>query len=222
MVLFSEFRVGDRINKRSSAVNLSNSRALSFWRPGLAGSIVLVVVSTMAAQGQGMSAPIKQGLWQTQVSSSVQMTLPPDVEAKIEAMPPAQQAQIRSMMAGPAPKASSSTVKSCVASAMTPNDLLNQAQQKSGMTCKFTNQQVTASSVSFDMSCTTEHGSASGHAQFTMTDSDHGTGTTHMTVAMTANGRPMNATMDGTSTYSYLGADCGNVKPDAPVVTPGQ
>jgi hypothetical protein len=55
-----------------------------------------------------------------------------------------------------------------------------------------------------------------------MADSEHGTGTTHMTVAMSANGHSTNATMDGTSTYTYLGADCGDVKPDSPVAVTGQ
>jgi hypothetical protein len=90
------------------------------------------------------------------------------------------------------------------------------------MKCTFTNQQVTASAVSFDISCTSAQGNASGHAQFTMADSEHGSGTTHMTVAANANGHSMNATMDSTSTYTYLGADCGDVKPDSPVVTTGQ
>jgi hypothetical protein len=139
-------------------------------------------------------------------------------------MPATQQAQMQAMMGGGGmmPKPTSSTVKSCVASTMTPSDLLNQAQQKSGMKCTFTNQQVTTNSVSFDTSCTTAQGTATGHSQFTMADSEHGTGTTQMTVAMSANGRSMNATMNGTSTYTYLGADCGDVKPDAPVVAPGQ
>ena len=195
---------------------------LSFLRLGYAGSIVLIVVSTVGAHAQTTSAPIKQGLWQTQMTMSMQVTLPPDVEAKIAAMPAAQQAQMRSMMGGPGAKPTTSTVKSCVASTMTPSDLLNQAQQKGGMTCKFTNQQVTASAISFDISCTTTQGTASGHAQFTMADSEHRTGTTHMTVAMSANGQSMNATMDGTSTYTYLGADCGDVKPDSPVAVTGQ
>jgi hypothetical protein len=201
------------------------SKALMFRKLGHAGSIVLIVLSTVTAvtaQGQSMSATIKQGLWQTQMTMSMQVTLPPDVEAKIAAVPAAQQAQMRSMMGGPMAKPTTSTVKSCVASTMTPTDLLNQAQQKGGMTCKFTNQQVTASAISFDMNCTTTQGTATGRVQYTMADSEHGTGTTHMTVAMSANGRSMNATMDGTSTYTYLGADCGSVKPDSPMVTPGQ
>ena len=69
-----------------------NSARLSFWRH--VGSIVLIVSLTVAARGQGvMSTPIKQGLWQTQITSSLQVALPPDVQAKLAAMPPAQQAQ---------------------------------------------------------------------------------------------------------------------------------
>ena len=194
----------------------------SFWRLRHAGGVVLLGVSTFAAQAQTTASPIKQGLWQTQVTSTMQMTLPPDLQAKIAAMPAAQQAQMQSMMGGGMAKPNSSTVKSCVASTMTPSDLLNQAQQKAGMKCAFSNQQVTASAVSFDISCTSTQGTASGHAQFTMADSEHGAGTTHMTVNATANGRSMNMTMDGTSTYTYLGADCGDVKPNSPVVGSGQ
>ena len=201
------------------------SKALSFWKFGHAGSIVLIACCAGAARGQDLpSSPIKPGLWQVQVSSSMQMSLPPDVQAKIAAMPAAQQAQMQAMMGGGmgAAKPTSTTVKSCVASATTMNDLYNQAQQKAGMTCKFTNQQATASSVSFDISCTTTQGTASGHVKYTMADSEHGTGTTQMTVAMSANGRSMNATMNGTSVYTYLSPDCGDVKPGTPAVTPGQ
>jgi hypothetical protein len=168
------------------------------------------------------------------MTMSMQVTLPPDVEAKIAAMPAAQQAQMRSMMGGAAAKPTSSTVKSCVAKTMTPNDLLNEAneaQQKAGMKCTFTNQQVTAGAMSFDMSCTLTQGAASshpqittasGHAQFTMADSEHGTVTTHMTSTTSANGKTMSTTMDETAIYTYLGADCGDVKPDSPVAVTGQ
>ncbi len=191
-----------------------SSARLSFWKLGPAGSIVLIVLSNAALRAQSMSDPIKPGLWETQVTTSMQMTLPPDVEAKIAAMPAAQQAQMRSMMGGPAAKPMSATNKSCVVQATSVNDLLNQAQQKAGMKCTFSNRQQTVNAVSFDMSCTTAQGTASGHMQFTMADSEHGTGTTHMTVAMTSKGQAMSMTMDGTSSYTYLGADCGDVKPN--------
>ena len=123
-----------------------NSARLSFWRH--VGSIVLMVSLPVAMRGQGVSStPIKQGLWQMQVTSSMQMQLPPEVQARIAAMPAAQQAQMQAMMGGGVggAKPTSSTVKSCVASATTMNDLYNQAQQKSGMKCTFSNEQQTAS-----------------------------------------------------------------------------
>jgi hypothetical protein len=190
-----------------------NVARLSFWKLGHAGSIVLIVLSNAALRAQSISDPIKPGLRETQVTTSIEMTLPPDLEAKIAAMPAAQQAQMRSMMGGPAAKPTSSTNKSCVAQTTSVNDLLNQAQQKAGMKCTFSNRQQTANAVSFDMSCTTAQGTATGHMQFTMADSDHGTGTTHMTVAVNSKGQTMSMTMDGSSSYTYLGADCGDVKP---------
>jgi len=191
-------------------MDFARSSSIKF---GHAGSVLLIVFAAAVARGQSMSDPIKPGLWETQVTSSVQMTLPPEVEAKIAAMPAAQQAQMRSMMGGMGAKPTSATNRSCVAQTTSVSDLLNQAEQKAGMKCSFTNRQQTASGVSFDMSCTSAQGTASGHMQFTMADSEHGSGTTHMTVSATANGRAMSMTMDGTSTYKYVGADCGDVKP---------
>ena len=192
------------------------------WTRKHAVSVVVLLALPVAAARAQSTIQIKQGLWQMQATSSMQMTLPPEMQARIAAMPPAQQAQMQSMMGGGMGKPTVSTVKSCVAKPTTASDLLNQAQQKSGMKCAYTNQQVTATAVSFDISCTSAQGNASGHAQFTMTDSEHGSGTTHMTVASNANGRSMSMTMDGKSTYTYLGADCGDVKPDSPIVTTGQ
>lgn len=198
-----------------------DSKTLIFCKSRTVSRNAVLVLFSTVALAQSLSSPIKPGLWQVQVTSSTQMALPPDVQAKIAAMPAAQQAQMQAMMGGSmgAAKPTSTTVKSCVATATTMNDLYNQAQQRAGMKCTFSNQQQTASSLSFDISCTTAQGTASGHAQYTMADSEHGTGTTHMTVAMSANGHSMNATMDGTSTYTYLGSDCGDVKPGSPAVS---
>jgi hypothetical protein len=148
---------------------------LSFLRLGYAGSIVLIVVSTV---GSGARAdhfgPDQAG---------VVADADDDVDAGDAAAGRAGKdcgdaggtagADAIDDGRAQAAKPTSSTVKSCVASTMTPTDLLNQAQQKGGMTCKFTNQQVTASAISFDISCTTTQGTASGHAQFTMADSEH-------------------------------------------------
>ena len=64
-------------------MDFARSSSIKF---GHAGSVLLIVFATAVARGQSMSDPIKPGLWETQVTSSVQMTLPPEVEAKIAAM----------------------------------------------------------------------------------------------------------------------------------------
>ena len=187
-------------------------------------AVASLLAAAAGARAQGMaSAPIKQGLWETTISSNMKMSLPPEVQARIAAMPPAQQAQMQAMMGGAAggtPVAS--TNKSCIATQESMDTLLNQAQQKSGMKCTFTDRVQTADGASFDTSCTMppqgnmQGGTAKGHSAFHMTDSEHVTGTTQMTVNMTAKGSTTTMSMNSTMTSTYLGADCGDVKPNTP------
>ena len=88
------------------------------------------------------------------------------------------------------------------------------------MKCTFSNQQQTASSLSFDISCTSARApppatpsSAWRIPSMGRNDPHDGGDEREWTL--------MNATMDGTSTYTYLGSDCGNVKPDSPWRRPG-
>lgn len=164
------------------------------------------------ARAQSSTLPVKQGLWETQVTVTSQMSLPPDVEGKIAAMPAAQQAMIRQNMGGGKP--TSSTNQSCIASQVTMDQFLNKQQQNTQMKCTFTNRQQTATGASFDTSCTTPQGTATGHSQFTFVDDEHVTGQTHMTVNMTSAKGSAQSTMDSTMSMKYLGADCGSVKPN--------
>jgi hypothetical protein len=173
----------------------------------------------VSAQAQSSSAiPVKQGLWETQITSTNQVSLPPDVEAKIAAMPAAQQAMIRQNLGGAA-KPNISATKSCIASTVTMDQFLNQQQQNTQMKCTFTNRQLTATGASFDTSCTMQQGTATGHSQFTFVDDEHVTGQTHVTVNMTTKGGSAQSTLDSTMSMKYLGADCGAVKPN--VAAPG-
>ena len=172
---------------------------------------VLVMAYTVGLQAQGGAIPIKPGLWQTQINGTNSMSLPADQEARIAALPAAQQAMIRSSMGGGKP--TTVTTKSCIAEQASMDTLLNQAQQKN-MKCTFTNRVQTAAGASFDTSCTSPQGTASGHAEFHMSDSEHVTGTIHMTADMTGrSGGTAHMTIDNTMTSKYLGADCGTVKP---------
>lgn len=177
---------------------------------------LFLFVATVGARAQSAPSPIKPGLWETQVSSTMVMQLPPEVEAKIAAMPAAQQAQVRSMMGGGAGSAPVSTTKQvCIASGTSVDSLLNQAQ-RSGSKCSVTNRVQTPDGASFDINCTMPEGTATGHTTLHMVDADHVTSTSHMTVAGSAQGRTMNMTMDGTASAKFVSADCGDVKPYTP------
>ena len=179
------------------------------------GLFVLATAYTVCLQAQGGSTPIKPGLWQTTVSGKSSMAMPPEMEARIAAMPAAQQEMIRSRMGGGAP--TTVTTKSCAVEQTNIDAMLSEAQQKNhDMKCTFTNRKQTADGASFDTSCVSPQGTASGHAEFHMLDSDHVTGSMHMTADMTGRtGGTAHMTIDNTITSKYLGSDCGTVKPGA-------
>jgi Protein of unknown function (DUF3617) len=175
---------------------------------------VAALVGGAVATGQGTPIPVKLGLWETTVSSSNQMSLPPEAEARIAALPPDQQAMVRSRMGG-APVAQ--THKSCVASQTTMDALLNREQNHPDAKCTFSNRTQTSTGASFDTVCTMPQGTMKGHSEFHMVDSDHLTGTTHMSGTMSGrNGQSTTMNMTSTMTSKYLGADCGDVKPSGP------
>jgi Protein of unknown function (DUF3617) len=186
----------------------------------ICGIAFAMFAAPFSLYAQSAPIPVKPGLWESQISSTNQMALPPEVEARLAAMPAAQQAQVRSMMGGAGGGSSPvvTTTKSCVAGQTSMDSLLNQQQNRPGAKCTFTNRVQTADGASFDTSCTTAQGTATGHSTFHMTDDEHMSGTTHMTLDMSSNGKTMHSTIDSTYTMKYLGADCGDVKPNGPAV----
>ncbi len=175
---------------------------------------VLLLAAPASLHAQGAPIPVKPGLWETQMSVTHVMALPPEAEAKIAALPAAQQAQVRSMMGGGAGSAPTVTTKQvCMTGQSSMDSMLNRAQQSPGMQCTFSNRVQTATGASFDMTCTGATGSATGHTQFRLIDSDHVSSTSHMTVTGSSQGHTMNSTIDSTSTAKFVNADCGDVKP---------
>lgn len=187
------------------------------------GVIAVLLVAGIGALAQSAPLPVKPGLWEMQTSSNgpgqAAPTLPPDAEAKIAALPPAQQAQVRAMMSGAGGGAARPAVaprKVCLAGQPNLDSILNQSQRSSGMQCTFTNRAQTARGVSFDTSCTSAQGNAQGHTEFHMVDDEHVSGSTHMTITGSANGHAFNSTVDSTTSGKFLTADCGDVKPFTP------
>jgi uncharacterized protein DUF3617 len=183
-------------------------------------SLALPLAAAFTHAQSAASAPVKPGLWETTITSNMQMQLPPEIQARIAAMTPQQQAMMKANMPGGMGGGTpmNSKTRSC-STGQSVQDLLNQAQQK-GSQCKLTNQTQSATGMSFDISCTMQEGTASGHSSFTMADKDHVNGTTHMTANMNESGRPVSMTIDSTLSSKYLGADCGDVKPNSAVGVP--
>ena len=184
-----------------------------------AACLSLALALTATAHAQSMSSsPIKAGLWETTITSNRQRQLPPELQARLDAMTPQQQAMVKANMPGMAGGGAptTTTTHSC-STGQTVQDLMNQAQQK-GVSCKLTNQTQTATGMSFDISCTMQQGTANGHSSFTMADSDHVSGTTHMTVNVTSARGSGSMNMDSTMSSHYLGSDCGSVQPNSAVV----
>jgi hypothetical protein len=202
---------------------------MSVWMLNKAWSLGVVLVlltAPFALHAQSTPLPVKPGLWEMQTGSNglsqgaAAPTLPPEAEAKIAALPPAQQAQVRAMMSGAGGGAARPAAvpprKVCLAGQPNLDSILNQSQRASGMQCTFTNRAQTARGVSFDTSCTGPHGNAKGHTEFHLVDDEHLSGSTHMTVTGSAQGHDFNSTIDTTTSGKFLADDCGDVKPFTP------
>jgi hypothetical protein len=182
---------------------------------------LLLAAMTMGVRAQGLAAaPIKQGLWETTITSNMQIELPPELQARIAAMTPQQQAMMKANMGGKGGAPLVNTTQSCAASQESLDSLVNQAQKDKGTKCTFTNRTQTANGASFDVSCTMQEGAAQGHSDFQMADSEHVTGKTHMTMRMNGSDGPGSATIDSTLTSKYMGTNCGSVKPNTTVSVP--
>ena len=177
--------------------------------------VLFLSASSFHLHAQSQPLPVKPGLWEMQASSTSVMALPPEAEAKIAAMPAAQQAQVRAMMSGGmgGGKPVSITKQVCLAPQTSMDSLLDPSRQSPGMQCTFTNKVQTARNASFDLSCTGTTGSAKGHAEYHAIDDQHMSSTMHMTVTASAQGHTSNSTVDVSTTGKFLNTDCGDVKP---------
>ena len=175
-----------------------------------------LVVVPMALAAQSTAVPAKAGLWETKITTTQVIQLPPEVAARLAALPPEQQAMMRANMPGGG-QPIVTTTQSCSTGQDSMDTLLSRAQS-SAMKCTFPNRMQTADGASFDISCTSDNGSAKGHMEFHRADAEHVSGTTHMEITGTARGRTMNTTADSTTSARWVSADCGSVKPGASAV----
>jgi Protein of unknown function (DUF3617) len=131
-----------------------------------------------------MAPPMKMGLWETTSSTKMDM--------------PGMQMAARTMK-----------VRSC-ATEESWNKSFGQSRQNKD--CKPVNEKRTATTYSFDLSCTSNK--VTGHAEMDFGNGTTGHGTMHMVVD--TNGKTM--TMDTSWDSTYVGADCGSVTPGNPEI----
>lgn len=164
-------------------------------------SLCCLAGTVAKAQELPATPPVKMGLWESTVTSTIGgMTIPPDVAARLQAMG-------RPVPGGP----HTVVTRSCMTKeewAKSIERMNNSNESK----CTYTNRSFTSSKFSFDMSCASEHGGVfTGHFEMLVDDPEHTHGTAHMKGEMGPNANPM--TIDTTLSGHYLGADCGDVKP---------
>jgi hypothetical protein len=132
-----------------------------------------------------MAPPMKLGLWETTSSTAIQM---PGMK-----MPPAEPEKVRTC-----------------ATAESWSEAFGAGRQHKD--CKPVNEKRTATTYSFDMSCSSSK--ATGHVEMDFGDGTTGHGTIHLVVNPGAKA----LTMDASWKSKYLGANCGSVAPGTPKV----
>lgn len=170
--------------------------------------LLVAMFAALAAAQSTTPPPVKMGLWETTVTSSMSgFQLPPDIVAKLKAMG-------RSVPGGPHTTVS----QGC----LTPEEWQKSMQsmnQPPNSDCTITHREMQARKFAFDISCKSEHGGTmTGHWEMQATDEEHSHGSGHLTNDATGpNGQHF--TMDMTIDSHYLSANCGDVKPgDAKII----
>lgn len=148
--------------------------------------------------------PIKMGLWQTTMTSTMTgIQIPPDVAARLQAMgrPLPSMGQPRTVI-----------TQSCA----TPEkwkDMFKHLQRQGN--CEFSNEHQTSSSLSADLACKSPDGrySSSGHMDIGFVSEERIHGKVHVETITDSQPQPIVSDMSFDS--AYQGADCQGISPDS-------
>jgi hypothetical protein len=158
------------------------------------------------ALAQTSEPPVKMGLWQTKVTSTMTgFQIPPDVAARLKAM------------GRPVPGAEPQTVVS--QSCLTPGkwkEMFSHMQRNHD--CQFTNEHQSSTGMSADMACKSSDGrtSSTGHIAVSFTSSEKMTGKVHAETVRQSQPQPI--VMDMSFESAYQGKNCQGISPDSPKI----
>jgi acyl-coenzyme A synthetase/AMP-(fatty) acid ligase len=159
-----------------------------------------------AGLAQTSEPPVKMGLWQSKVTSTMTgFQIPPDVAARLKAM------------GRPVPGSDPQITVS--QSCLTPEkwkDMFSHMQRNHD--CQFTNEHRSSTGMSADMACksTDGHYTSTGRVDMNFTSSNKMTGKVH--VETTRQSQPQPIVMDMIFDRVYQGADCHGISPDSPKI----
>ena len=156
------------------------------------------VFASGAAIAQFQTLNVKTGQWQMTVTSTVNATLPPEAQAALARLPPAQQEALRSRFGG-APQ--TRTYNSCI----TPADLAKGPFQDPNQKCNWTIATSTASDLEMRATmCRTNDMIGDIDVKIHVIDSGNSTGT----VQFNAAGNGQSVAGNSTLTGKWIGATC--------------
>ncbi len=158
------------------------------------------------ALAQTSEPPVKMGLWQSKVTSTMTgFQIPPDVAARLKAM------------GRPVPGSEPQTIvsQSCLTLEKW-KGMFSHMQRNHD--CQLTNEHQTSTSMSADMACKSADGklSSTGHIDAKFTSSEKMTGRVHVETIRQSQPQPI--VMDMSFDSAYQGPDCHGISPDSPKV----
>ena len=148
---------------------------------------------TATAQVADMPPPVKMGLWQTEVTSTM---------SGMENTP---------MAAMAAHNGRTHINQSCLTREKWKEDIQDLNQRQANRECTMTNVHQDAKSLSFDQNCNSGGGKMTGHFKMEADDPEHMHGGGTMTMEM--QGLPQPITVNTTIASHFMSSDCGSVKP---------
>jgi hypothetical protein len=109
-------------------------------------------------------------------------------------------------------KAAPKTVRACFAAGTNLDNYLMVTNRGINNTvCTVSNKVQKGRGITFDNACTNGALASQGHFDFQLPDDQNFTGTSHTVITGTAEGKPVNRTIDKQITAKFVAVDCGTV-----------
>ena len=179
--------------------------------------LAIVMACPAGLYAQDIKIDVKPGLWENTSTTTISgLTMPRNMPQltpeQLEKMPPAQRAQIESMMKGAAGAPQTNVTKACVTAEQLSHPLLDNGDKS----CTYKMTGSSSSSQSIHVECARGNTKTLGDMVLTRVDSEHVKGDMNMKTtgdASTQGSAGQNMTIKLSFSNKWLGADCGDVKP---------